>query len=80
MPNNKLLNASRNCALTMLLPMLLLAACATPSPICADASPQIPSMPAVRQPTPPLPYSASARIDIERWQKQLTGTDLTSKP
>lgn len=75
-----LLNVKRNSALTMLLPMLLLAACATPSPPAATSCPKLPAPPAVRQPVPPLPYSASARIDINWWQKQLTATPATSKP
>lgn len=80
MPNNNPLCARPGCALIMLLPMLLLSACATPSQICADISPRLPSRPAVRQPLPPLPYSASVRLSSERWQKQLTGTPATSKP
>lgn len=74
------LNERKRSALITLLPMLLLAGCATQLPPSVASSPQLPPKPAARQPMPPLPYSASAQIDIERWQKQLTATQATSKP
>lgn len=73
------LKEKKRSVLITLLSMLLLAGCATPLPPSVASSPQLPPKPAARQPMPPLPYSASARIDIERWQRQLTDTQATSK-
>lgn len=67
-------------ALIMLLPMLLLAGCATQSTPSVVDCPQPPQMPVSRQQAPALPYSASARIDIEQWQKRLTDVSPTGKP
>lgn len=73
------LKEKRSFALTTLLPMLLLVGCATPLPPSVVSCPRPPQIPAARQPTPPLPYSASARIDISEWQKRLTDTQATSE-
>ena len=73
------LKEKRNFALITLLPMLLLVGCATPLPPSVGNCPRPPQIPAARQPTPPLPYSASARIDIEKWQKRLTAMPATSE-
>ena len=58
----------------------LLTACATPSPSYVSGCPQVPSMPAVRQPIPSLPYSASVRLDMENWRNALTATPAMSRP
>ena len=66
---------------TTLLPLAaLLSACATPLPASRPHCPQLPPKPVATQPPPRLPYSASARINIERWQQQLTATPATQPP
>jgi len=70
-------NVKRN-SLPKLLPLLvLLSACATPLPISSNACPSPPPKPAATQPQPSLPYSASARLDMEKWQQRLTDTQAT---
>lgn len=73
------LNEKKRFALITLLPMLLLAGCATPLPPSAVSCPQLPPKPVARQQMPPLSYSASARIDTEQWRKRLTDTQATSE-
>ena len=58
----------------------LLTACATPSPSYVSGCPQVPLMPAVRQPIPSLPYSASVRLELENWRNRLTATPAMSRP
>lgn len=72
-------NVKRNWRLMLLLPALLLSACATPLRVSSESCPEPPPKPSATQGTPPLPYSASARINIEKWQKQLMGT-LQTQP
>ena len=67
-------NVKRNWRLSLLPLLVLLPACATPLPISSNACPNPPPKPAATQPTPALPYSASARINIEKWLQQLTDT------
>ena len=70
-------NEKRNYALMLMLPVLLLAGCATPSTPSVISCPQLPQKPVAQQPTPPLPYSASVRLKLEGWQKRLTDTQAT---
>lgn len=73
-------SAKQNSVLITLLPMLLLSACATPSPPLASDCPQIPPPPEVRLPLPVSTYSASAAQQLSNWQQRLTPTPATSKP
>ena len=70
-------NAKRNSLLKLLPLVALLQACATPLPVSTNASPKVPPKPAATQQQPPLPYSASARLDMEKWQQRLTDTQAT---
>lgn len=75
-----LLNVIRKTALWPVLLSLLLAACATPSPISAVVCPAIPAPPPLTQPIPSRPYSESAKTDIETWRQKLMGTQTTPAP
>jgi len=66
--------------LSMLLLTNLLAACATPSPVFVASSLQLPQKPAVELPKRHSSYSANARINIEKWQKQLTDSAQAQQP
>ena len=59
---------------------LLLQACAGNSPRVEVASPRLPPPPSLTTPMPSQTYSESARLDIQRWQKRLTGTRLMQQP
>ncbi len=72
-------NEKKRSRLWLLLLAAVLPACATPPQLSASACPDLPLMPLARQPIPPLPYSESARNDMERWQKRLTESSLTGK-
>lgn len=72
-------NVKRNWRLMLLLPALLLSACATPSRVSSESCPNPPPKPNATQQAPRLPYSASARIAISEWQKRLMDT-LQTQP
>lgn len=74
------LPAKPSSVLTMLLLTLLQTACATQSAPSVVACPTLPPAPAATQPPPLLPYSVSARNNIERWRKMLTDTPAIPKP
>ena len=63
----------------LMLPLLagLLTGCAVKSPVYDAACPQLAPKPIVARPMPPSTYSSSAQTNIERWHKQLTGTQTT---
>lgn len=67
-------------ALLLLLPMLLLTACATPATDSAGSFPAPPPMPPVSTPQPTKPYSQTVSDDIKRWEKELTDTLSTLPP
>ena len=71
--------SKKTVALLLLLP-LLIAACASPSPICGAASLALPPKPSASQPMPASPYSENAQRNIDRWQKSLIDTQATQKP
>jgi hypothetical protein len=58
---------------------LSLAGCGTPLPPSAQNCPALPPMPFVATQTPPVSYSASAKTDIQNWQKRLTDSIATGK-
>ena len=65
----------------LLLPLLLLATgCASLSTPSAPVCPQLPLPPAVTQPQPLQPYSATAQKNIEGWQKLLIVPPAMSAP
>ena len=74
-------------SLLMLTCALALPGCAATSTVRAPAEcPSLPSRPALTQPLPSTPYSASAQTELndlqaamQRWQQRLTGTRLTPK-
>ena len=70
-------NVKRNWRLSLPLLLVLLSACATPLRTSKGDCPTVPPKPAATQPTPALPYSASARINIEKWLQRLTDTPAT---
>lgn len=65
MPKSKL-------KIALLVQMLLLTACAKPSPL--PISVQVPPAPPQLMGPPPGPFLPSAQADIETWQKRLTGS------
>lgn len=67
-------NARTSCAMTLLLPVVLLTGCATPSTQSVPICPAIPQPPQLRQPIPQQSYSSSAQTLIEAWQRRLIGT------
>ena len=70
-------NVKNNWRWTPPLLLVLLPACATPLPASVPTCPTLPTMPSATQPTPRLPYSASARLKLEAWQQRLTDTPAT---
>lgn len=76
MPLPKLKNAPAKMNLWLLLPVLMLTACAnnSPSPVCK--CPVLPVPPSVTTPPPSVNYSVSASARIKAWQKKLQDTPL----
>ena len=79
LPKNKP-NAKRTCALLLMLPLAMLAACSTPS---TPSTSVIADVPCPRSPMPPpslmqrparVDYSANAAADIQQWQQVLQST------
>jgi curli biogenesis system outer membrane secretion channel CsgG len=60
----------------LLLPLAMLAGCATSSVKPTSALPQLPPPPSVTTPQPPTSYSASAASDTQSWQQELMATPL----
>lgn len=76
----RVMRKSNGCRLMLMVPVLLLAACASNSPRVEVASPRLPLPPSLTTPMPSQTYSESARLDIQRWQERLTGTQLMRTP
>ena len=68
-------------SMRLLLPVLL-SACASDSPLFVppNHAPAIPPLPAQARQTDSPTYSASARIDIEKWLQRLTEPSLPAEP
>ena len=75
-PSKPLKNAHKPTRLALLLPVLMLTACAHNSPVCPVESQPLPTAPSVSTPAPPQPYSESASQNIKRWQGLLMGTQM----
>ena len=58
----------------LLLPAVLLTACAAPSMNSVQVSPTLPPPPSLREPIPQQSYSERARTNIEAWRNRLIGT------
>lgn len=69
-------NVKRLFAGMLLLPVLMLMACASNSPQPTSALPQLPKKPSLTTPVPSQSYSVSAQQDMQRWQKRLMDTPL----
>ena len=69
-------NAHKPMRLALLLPVLMLTACAHNSPVCLPESPQLPTPPSVSTQQSQVPYSESASANIKRWQDRLTSTRM----
>lgn len=70
-------NEPRRPRLLLLLLAMLLASCATTSPISSVDCPAPPSMPAAVTPPPSEPYSLRAQRNMERWREMLRATPTT---
>ena len=77
MPQSNGIKLSARLLLLLLLPMT---GCASPSMPSAPVCPTLPQMPAVTQPQPLQPYSVTAQKNIEGWQKSLTGIPAIPVP
>ena len=73
-------NAKPSSALMLLLPAVLLTACAAPSMNSVQVSPTLPPPPSLREPIPQQSYSERARTNIEAWRKQLIESLQAGKP
>lgn len=69
-------NVPSSLRLLLLLPALLVTACATTSPTTTSC-PALPSLPSARTPQPSKPYLESARDQLKSWQDRLRATPLT---
>lgn len=70
-------NEPRRPSRLLLLPAMLLAGCATTSPISSVDCPAPPSMPAAVTLQPSEPYSLRAQRNMERWREMLRATPTT---
>lgn len=66
--------------LLLLVLLLSLTGCGHNSPRSESSLPVLPASPSLTTPLPSVPYSTSAKLNIEAWQKSLTATPLTPKP
>ena len=64
----------------LLLPLAMLAGCASNSLKPTSELPQLPSPPSESTPQPPISYSDSAATDTQSWQQKLTDTLLMREP
>lgn len=80
MPKKMPRRVSRKLPPIYLPPLLLLAACATPTPPCSPALPTLPDPPPLMQPPPSGSYLEHALKNIETWRIKLTAMPVTSEP
>lgn len=71
---------SKNWKWIALLLALSLQACTTPLPPSAVNCPQLPQMPRVSTPIPPVLFSMTAKQSMQSWQQRLTGSLPNGKP
>lgn len=63
-------------ALMLIVPVMLLTACAGNSPTCPPVLQPLPAPPSMSTQQPQESYSARASQNIEQWQQRLMGTQL----
>ena len=64
----------------LLLPLAMLAGCASNSVKPISELPQLPQPPSESTPQPLTSYSSSAASDTQNWQQRLMGTPLMQEP
>ena len=72
----KQMNYSARKMLSTLLLSILLAGCATQSPISATACPQLPLPPVAQESKPSVPYLTNVQNSLEKWDALLKGSLL----
>lgn len=78
MPFNNPKSARSKTPLLLLLPAVLLTACAHSSP-APSVSPVLPPPPSLSTPLPPVSYSLSVGQKLQTWQKRLMDTQMMSE-
>src|SRR3546814_6274309 len=71
------MNEQKYLKLTLLIPALLLTACATKTPVSVAVCPALPTKPSVSTQTPQVSYSTNAQNDINQWRESLTKSIMT---